>query len=327
MKNNIFVLHAVFFALFLILVLLSFCIGTANISVQDVLGAFLGNGGTARNIVLFVRLPRTIAGAAGGASLAVSGAIIQSVLRNPLGSPNVIGVNSGALFFLLVSAAFFPELHAAQPLSAFLGAFLTVLLVCALGAKTGGSKHAVILAGVVLNTLFSALCDAVQIFVPDSIFVRSAFRIGSLALVQTKNLAPAIVCIALAFVLAALISSSLDVLALGDESAQSLGINARATRIAALLVSSLLAGASVSFSGMLSFVGLIVPHLVRTISSSAMKNVLPLSALGGANLVLLCDIVARCAFAPYELPVGIFLALLGGVFFLGLLLKGQHAID
>ena len=322
MKSRFFVFSVFLSVLLFILVLLSLCLGAVRLSVKDVFAVFFSESSlSARNIVLYVRLPRTIAGIAGGAALSLSGAIIQSVLRNPLGSPNVVGVNSGALFFLLLSTLFFHGNVFVLPLSAFLGAVFASSLVCVLGSKAGGSKYTVILSGVVLNTLFTALSDVVQVFAPDSIYARGAFRIGSLSLVQPKILLPAVVCIVLSFVASLFLSDSLDVLSLGDEEAASLGLNVKSTRVICLVVASLLAGSSVSFSGLIGFVGLIVPHVVRSFSPSAMRFVLPLCALGGAVLVLLCDLVSRLLFAPYELPVGILLSILGGSFFVFLLLK------
>ena len=324
MKKRPFALFILLFFALLVLFALSILLGAAKISAKEIICAFFSGQHTAEsNIVLYVRLPRTIAGIFGGAGLALSGAIIQSVLKNPLGSPNIIGVNSGALFFLLLSSIIFPQSAVSRPIAAFFGSLFAVTAVSALSGKAGGSKYTVILAGVVLNTLFAALIDAVQTFAPDSIYERSAFRIGSLAFVQTKILYPASICIASAIFFAVAFSDSLDVLALGDESAESLGLNVRRTRIFALAIAALSAGASVSFTGLLGFVGLIVPHIVRSLAGGSMRRLSLLSALGGADLVLACDLLSRVLFAPSELPVGIFLSLLGGVFFLVLLVKGR----
>ena len=303
--------------------LLSLSLGAVNIKINDIINCFIFSQSDtpAAKILYFVRLPRIIACIAGGAGLSTSGAIIQSVLQNPLGSPAIIGVNAGAGFALMMAAVLIPANAMLFPAAAFFGSLITVLLVYALGEKAGASKYTVVLSGVVVNTLFTALSDALQVFFPDTLFARSAFRIGSFAAVMPKILYPASILIIIALAIAFLFCDSFDILSLGDEVALSLGLNVRLTRAVALTLAALLAGASVSFSGLLGFVGLIVPHTVRALVGNSMRTLLPFTAISGAILVLLCDLIARTAFAPYEIPVGIFLALLGAPFFLFLLLN------
>ena len=320
------VLFLIFFISLVFLSVLSFMLGTVKIPCKEIYSCFfLGeNDGSNAKILRFVRLPRVIACIMGGAGLACAGAIIQSVLKNPLGSPNIIGVNSGAGFFLIIASVLLPKNVLLFPVAAFLGSLVTVFLVYALGLKSGSSRYSIILSGVVVNTLCSALSDAMQVFFPDTLFARSAFRIGSFASVSPSILYPASIFIIIALVISFLLKDMLDVLALGDEVAHSLGVNVRLARGVFLALAALLSGASVSFSGLLGFVGLVVPHIVRSLAGSEMASVLPLSALLGSSLVLLCDLIGRTAFSPYEVPVGIFLALLGAPFFLFLLLKKKR---
>lgn len=308
-------------ALFL-LILLSLCLGAVHISYGELLSVLRGEReGTAYKIIRFVRFPRVCAAILCGSALAASGAIIQSVFHNPLGSPNVLGMNAGAGLSVILCAAFVPFAPRLLPFAAFSGAFVTLLLVCALGRRVGNSKATVLLAGVAANAFFVALADAVTVFVPDTIYSRTAFKIGSLSGVQMPVLVPAGIVIVISIVIAFFLRHELDVLALGDDTAHSLGLSVDAMRFAALVLAALLCGAGISFAGLVGFVGLIVPHCARRFVGAEMRNLLPASVCLGAVLVLLCDLLSRLVFAPYELPVGILLSMIGGPFFVFLLLK------
>ncbi len=305
--------------------IISIFYGAVRFSFDEILNAIFDENSSARKIVFFVRFPRLFAAILCGSALSVSGALIQIVLQNPLGSPNVLGMNAGAGLCVVVCAYFLTN-PLSFPLAAFFGAFITLLLVCALGKKAGNlSSHSVLLSGVAANAFFCALTDGVNAIFPDTIYSRSAFRIGSLSGVQMNSIIPAAIVIFCAIFFSILISPALDVLLLGDEQSKSLGLNANRTRFFALVLSSLLCGASVSFAGLLGFVGLIVPHSARLLFGGKCSNLLILSAFLGANLVLFCDFFSRTAFSPYELPVGVILSLLGGIFFFYLLVKNRKA--
>lgn len=314
------------FALLALVSAASLCLGAVPMSPAELLQAAADADSGAGRILRLVRLPRTAAAILCGASLSMSGALIQTVLRNPLGSPNVLGMNAGSGLCVVAAAVIWtnPLVPAA---SAFVGAFGTLLLVAALGKKAGGrgalSRHSVLLAGVAANAFLTAISDGLNALLPDTVYSRSAFRIGSLAGVQAGPLAAAAAVIAVSAAFALLMSRPLDVLSLGDEPARSLGLNAGRTRFAALVLASLLSGAGVSFAGLVGFVGLIVPHTARILAGGGTARLLALSAVLGADLVALCDLVSRTAFAPYELPVGVMLSLLGGPFFFYLLVKNR----
>ncbi|MBQ3967047.1 MAG: iron ABC transporter permease [Treponema sp.] len=313
----LFTLTAIF-----ILILLSLCLGAVPLSLSDLWAGIRGDTSLpAAKILRYVRIPRTCAALLCGAALSASGAIIQSVLHNPLGSPNVLGMNAGAGLAVILCAAFVPLMPGILPLAAFSGAFVTLLLVCALGKHAGNSRAAVLLAGVAANTCFIALADAVTVFVPDTIYSRAAFKIGSLAGVQMDVLLPAALVIIVSLIFTFFLRHEIDVLALGDDSARSLGLPVSALRFAALVLAALLCGAGISFAGLIGFVGLIVPHCARMFVGSEMRSLLPASVLLGMLLLLLCDLLSRLLFAPHELPAGILLSLIGGPFFVMLLLK------
>lgn len=311
--------------------LLSLCLGAVPLGPGEVLAALAGRGsGTAASIVLYARLPRTCGCLLAGAALAAAGTVIQGVLGNPLAAPNVIGVNAGAGLCTALCAALWPAWTAAVPFAAFLGALGGVLLVMAIGARTGASRMTLVLAGVAVSGMFSAGIDAVLTFFPDALNGYTDFRVGGVANLSMSRVAPAFWVILAAFLLALSLAGEMDVLLLGEETARSLGLPARRLRVILLALAAALAGAAVSFAGLLGFVGLIAPHMVRRLAGEdSSARLLWASALGGAALLTLCDILARTLFAPYELPVGVVLSLLGGPFFLWLLLRqkrrGGHA--
>ena len=276
---------------------------------------------TAARIILYTRLPRTCAALLAGATLAVAGAVIQTVLHNPLASPGIIGVNSSAGLAVALVCAIAPAAQKYTPFIAFGGALCGVLFVMLLSQSTGASRMTVVLAGVAISNLFSAGIDAVVTFVPDALNGVTDFRIGGFSGVTMRQLAPAATLIGISLLLLFSMTRQMDILALGSDTAQSLGLSVKPIRILLLVLAAALAGAAVSFSGLLSFVGLIVPHIMRRFVGDESFPLLMTSALGGAFFVTLCDLLARTLFSPFELPVGIVLAFMGAPFFLWLLFR------
>ncbi|MBR5020086.1 MAG: iron ABC transporter permease, partial [Oscillospiraceae bacterium] len=275
----------------------------------------------AKKIMLYIRLPRTCAALLAGAALAAAGAVIQTVLHNPLASSGVLGVNSGAGFAVAVVCAIVPAAQRYTPVIAFFGALAAVLLVVALAQCTGASRMTVVLAGVAMSSIFSAGIDAVVTFVPEALGGVSDYRIGGFSGVTMARIAPAAVMIGVSLLAVLTLSRQMDVLALGSETAQSLGLSVAPVRFILLVLAAALSGAAVSFAGLLGFVGLIVPHAMRRFAGEESGPLLAASALGGACFVTLCDLLARVLFAPFELPVGVVLAVTGGPFFLWLLFR------
>lgn len=297
--------------------------GSVKLEPAQVLDALTGRDGTsaAARIVLYSRLPRTCAAMLAGAALAVSGAVIQTVLDNPLASPSVIGVNSGAGFAVALVCAAAPLAQRYTPFVAFGGALAGVLLVAGLSRRTGASRMTVILAGVAISAMFSAGIDTAVTLVPDAISGVTDFRIGGFTGVTMAQLAPAagLIFVSLGIVLS--LSQQMDILALGSDTAQSLGLSVGPVRFTLLVLAAALAGAAVSFCGLMGFVGLIVPHTMRRLLGEGSLSLMVSSALGGAFFVTMCDLAARVLFSPFELPVGIILAFAGAPFFLWLLFK------
>ena len=309
----------------LLSLLLGLCFGAASLSPAQLVACLMGKGsGAAGRIFLHVRLPRVLGAVLAGAALAVSGAILQAVLNNPMAAPNIIGVNSGAGFIVLLCAAFLPVSTQMMPVAAFLGALLSAGMVFLLSAAGGGSRTTLILVGVAMTSIMTAGMNCIMLLYPDAYIGASVFLVGGLSGVTLKGLALPSVMILAGLLGAMLLRREMNLLVLGDLSARSLGLNASAVRFLLVMLAALLAGAAVSFGGLIGFVGLIVPHALRLLLGNDNRWLIPGSALGGAALVVLCDLLARILFAPYELPVGILLSFLGGPFFIVLILRERR---
>ncbi len=303
----------------------SLFLGAASLSAMDVVSVLLGTGGAVETqIVLYARLPRLCGCLMAGVALAVSGVIIQRVLHNPLAAPNIIGVNSGAGLATVLCCALAPEAFYLTPLAAFLGALAGVLIVLLIAERAGASRMTIVLAGVAMSSIFGAGIDAVITFFPDALNGYTDFRIGGVKNLSLVRLAPAFWMILIAFLLALSLSKELDLLLLGQETAQSLGLPARRLRLVLLILAAALAGAAVSFAGLLGFVGLLTPHIMRRLFGEDSFTLLLSSALGGAALLTFGDLLSRLLFAPFELPLGVVLSLAGGPFFIWLLCKQRR---
>ncbi len=301
----------------------SVCIGAVPVRPAQALAALLGTdtASLSARVVLYARLPRVCASLVTGAALAVSGVIIQSVLANPLAAPHIIGVNSGAGLAAAICCALLPSAVGAVPIASFLGAVCGALLVLAFAERTGASRITLVLAGVAISGLFSAGIDTVVTLVPDALTGYTDFRVGGLNGVTMARVLPAAALIGASMILAFTMAGQLDVLALGTETAQSLGLSVRPVRLILLILAAAMAGASVSVCGLVGFVGLIVPHAMRRLVGEESLPLMVASALGGAVLMTGCDLLARTIAAPYEIPVGIVLDYVGAPFFLWLLVR------
>lgn len=306
--------------------LLSIMIGSKFISLPQIADTLRtgDSSSTVYQILFYVRVPRTVAAILAGSAMAVSGVILQSVLGNPLASPNLVGVNAGAGLFSILLIALFPGSILWSPVAAFIGAILASLFIYLLAYKTGASRLTLILAGISITSILGAVTDTILTLFPETQISRMSFLIGSFSGVTTDMMGLSLLLIPIGLVFAMLLRYDLNMLALGDDTARSLGHNVSLYRFASLGTASLLAGSAVSFSGLLGFVGLIIPHLGRFFTGHDNRLLVPVSALLGAVFTLLCDMVARTIFAPYEIPVGIIMSLLGGPFFLYLLIKKKR---
>ncbi len=275
-------------------------------------------------IVLDVRLPRVAAAGIVGAALGYAGASYQGVFRNPLAEPFLLGVSSGAA--LGAAIAILSPLPAGSygfgwvPLFAFTGAALTVLLVYLLARAGAAANDAtLILAGVAISAVLSAATSFLLLTGGEQARPIFSFLFGGFNTASWERIVIATPYILAGAAVVALHARALDVLQLDDEQAEQLGVHVDRARLTVLGAGSLMAATAVAMAGIIGFVGLIVPHAVRMLVGTRHASLLPLSALGGASLLIAADLVARTALAPQEVPVGIVTAVVGGPFFLYLL--------
>lgn len=305
--------------------LLGIALGSTPLSFSEIVDAFSEgfNSSAGSRIFAYSRLPRTLASMICGAALAVSGAVIQGVLANRLASPSIIGVNAGAGLAVTLCTAL--GIYGGWRLSlfSFLGAFAAVMLVSFGSRHWGASRGTVILIGVAMNSLLGAVSDTITTLIPEVSVMSNDFKIGEFTAITYPKLIPAMVIILFVIIVLRTLHNELDVLTLGEEHAQGLGLNISAMRTMFLLFAALLSGCAVSLAGLLSFVGLLVPHAIRRVAGSKSSNLIGLCAIYGGGFVCLCDTLARILFAPYEIPVGIIMAYLGAPFFVFILVKGK----
>ena len=216
------------------------------------------------------------------------------------------------------------HVSALLPSAAFMGAVCCTLFIYAVAGIMGASKMKLILVGVAVSSMLSAASSLIKELFPDIITAANTFSVGSLSGVNYDVLIPAALYILPCIALSVLLGRNMDVLSLGEETANSIGLNVQATRFALLVTAAMLAGAAVSFAGLIGFVGLIVPHMAKAVFGSGARRAVLGSALIGALLVLVCDTLGRVLFSPYELSAGILISLIGGPYFLYMLMKNSR---
>ena len=310
-------------------VLLGLCFGSTPMNIAQVLDGLIHPGGETVNgrILWVVRLPHVAGCALAGCALAVSGLLLQTATGNPLAGPNVIGVNAGAGFALVLGLSFAPMAYALQPLLAFCGAFGCSLLIVFLSRRVGGGRVTLVLSGVAVSALLSAGISALRLLYPDRTQGYTAFSVGGVEGVGfDRMVVPALITLVV-IVCTAVSAPRLDLLCLGDDLASALGARVKLLRTLALLLASASAAAAVSFAGLLGFVGLMVPHMARRLAGQgSTRRLLWVSALLGACLVILADLLGRVLFAPSQLPAGIVTAAIGAPFFFGLLMQRREPL-
>lgn len=313
-----------FAVLLVISLFVSVGFGAVKIGPIDIINILIHKPeGMQYQIIYNVRLPRTIVAGFVGICLALSGAILQGIMRNPLAGPNIIGVSSGAGLVALIILMLYPSLYYFVPFGAFLGALSTTLFIYALAWKDGILPTRMILAGVAISSLLGAGINSLLTFYPDRVTGAIHFLVGGLSAVTWKDVLLILPYAVFGMVILLIVSNKLNILMLGDEVATGLGLRVEWTRFLFIALSSLLAGSAVSIVGLLGFVGLIVPHIVRLFVGSDYRYLFPGCILLGAGLLIFCDTLARTIFAPIEIPVGIIMSILGGPFFLHLLRKRE----
>ena len=304
----------------------SLAFGAVSVPLGDVWSALAGQmaDGPLKTIVLDLRLPRTIDALAVGAALGIAGALLQGALANPLASPDVIGVTSGAAFGAILVIVAFPAAIALVPVSALVFGLVASAIVFGLAwsGAGGGGVARLILTGIAISALFTAGTMALMTAYPDRVDSAIFFLAGGLTSEgweATRTVAPYLLA---GLILAIILIRPLNRLALGDDVAASLGARPRVIRLGAGVAAALLAASSAALAGLLAFVGLVVPHIARMAGRSSSHGfVVPASALIGAGLVVVGDTISRVILAPREIPVGPLMVVIGVPLFLWLLRK------
>jgi iron complex transport system permease protein len=318
-----------FGALALAACLLAPLVGSTPISLRRVFDWSIPYAENIDAQIFFVaRLPRVLAAALVGSSLALAGVVFQALLRNPLASPDTLGVSAGASLGAMVAITFDADFSvfgvSALPLASFAGSFGALAIVYGLSAarRRGTSTVVLLLGGVTVHALLGAVIAFVQYLADFTQTFRNVrWLMGSLDVASFAPMAAALVPIAVSWVGFASLPRVLDLISVGTDSAAARGVDVDRFERIALVSASIATGASVSLAGPVSFVGLIAPHLVRLIVGADHRLVLPASALFGAAFLIASDLVARTIIAPLELPVGIITAIVGGPLFLWLLFR------
>lgn len=283
--------------------------------------------GMADTLVLQVRLPRVVLAALVGAALAGAGVIYQALFRNPLADPYILGISSGAGLGAVIALTLTAQATALRyglvPAAAFAGALLTMLLVVKLASWRGRlDAISLLLAGVAVSYTLSALTSFLQVFAREQMASVVFWMMGGLGSASWPYVAMIAPMFGVGAALALASTKELNLMLLGDERAGQLGVNVGRFTYFALTVASLLTAAAVAVAGLIGFVGLMVPHMVRLTLGPDHRRLLPASLLGGAIVLVLADLLARIVMAPVEIPVGIVTALVGGPFFVWLLVRG-----
>lgn len=272
-------------------------------------------------VIVSLRLLRLVAALFTGGALGVAGALLQSVIRNPLGEPHILGLNAGAALAVVATTALgitVGDAAVSRPLIAATGAavlFSLVMLLCSAG-RAGFTPMKVTLCGVALSAFASSITAAILILDEQTLLSMRTWLAGDLAGLSWAQITPAAMAATAGFALAIALAPALNMLALGDTLARGLGVSLTRIRLLSLFAIALLCGAAVAIAGPVGFVGLVVPHMVRRLAGSDLRVVIPLSALGGAALLLLADIAARTLLSPQELATGVMTALVGAPLFM-----------
>lgn len=313
--------------LMLITCVASLMIGQISFSLHQIWhGLFSTVDSLERRIIWDLRVPRVLIGVIVGMCLATAGAILQGVMKNPLADPGIIGVSSGAGLMAVFVMIVFPSYLLFLPLAAFLGAFGAAVIVYMLAWKKGGaSPMRIVLVGVAINAVIGAIMNALMLLYSERVQAVLPWLTGGIAGVGWVQFKMIIYYSLAALALSIYVIKHIRILRLGDEVAKLLGHNVERSRFFLIILSALLAGIAVSVAGLIGFVGLVIPHILRLMIGGDYRYLLPASAFGGGFLVVFADTIARTVFNPIELPVGILLSFIGGPFFLYLIQRKRDS--
>lgn len=308
----------------LVNILISLKLGSINIEYKELIsGIFLGQTNDNIAIIKDLRMPRVIIAVLIGANLAISGVLLQSVIRNPLADPYVTGISSGACAVTVFFMVFMPSVTTLRPLFGFLGGLVCCVIIYCMAYKKGLSPIRIVLAGAACNALLGGISSMITISAGLGASNIQKWMMGSLATVNWSNVNILLVYSMIGIVAAILLSKVCNILSLGSKNAKSLGFNSDMYIVIVTAVAVFLASISTAIAGVVSFVGLLVPHICRMIIGSDHKYLIPCSGLVGAILVLFADTIGRMVMRPNEIPVGLVTCVFGAPFFLYLLRRSD----
>ena len=323
MKNKSkLVLISISFVILAILIILLSTIGSVKLGLGEILSSLIKNDNKVVSTIVYqMRLPRNILAVLIGANLAISGLLLQAVMKNPLSDPGVTGVSSGASVFAIIILLLLPQYTGILPVVAFFGGAIACAVVYMMAWKNGLKPIRVVLAGVAVNAILGGFISLLTTLYSDRIQGALLWLNGSLAAKTWADVRIVAIYSAIGLTMALFCARSANVLNLGDDTATNLGFNVNRTRILLSAVAVFLAGTSTAIVGIISFVGLIVPHVSRMLIGSDHKYTIPFSMILGGIVLLLADTTARTILGALELPVGVVMSIVGGPFFLYLLRK------
>lgn len=310
--------------LLLSLMIYSAITGSIEIATMDLLKNLFSSGNENVEIIKDLRFPRIIISIFAGASLAVSGVLLQAVMRNPLAEPGIIGVSSGAAFVTLLIVTFFPTLFFYTPLFAFIGGALAFLLVYMFSWKSGLNPLRMILIGVAIHAIFTGFTELFSLANPSSLTSSVSVTMSTLSMKTWNDVEVIVIYGTVGLIVAYFLSSWCNHLGLEDKTLQNLGFRTNRARFIISFVAVLLASVATAIAGMFTFVGLLIPHIGRGLVGTNHKVLIPFSAVIGATLILLADTLGRTILAPIEIPASILIAVIGGPFLIFLLRKSER---
>ena len=300
------------------LLLIDILIGMSHIGIKEIIDSIINYSGSKQDLIIrTVRLPRVLLCILIGASMAISGLIMQNLTRNPLASPQILGINSGATLSVVVIMVFFPLLgYKAKILGAFLGAGVIGLFVHVIGTVKNLSPLKITLVGISIQLFLSSITKSIMLFNESKTSDLVFLMIGGVHHAQFIHIMAILPWFILSIILTILISNSMDTLKMGDSVAISLGENVKLTKTVATIVVILLSSSSVAIAGPISFIGLITPHIISKLGGRNFRQNFILCGIYGANLLLLSDIISKLLKYPYESPVGTVTSFIGAVFYI-----------
>ncbi len=325
MNKSLFKIALLYLILLIVLALGSLFLGSVSFDFRTIFSALLGEKNAANSIIFELRLPRVLLAIAVGGGLSVAGTVLQSILKNPLAEPYILGISSGGIFGTLLAMLLGLPFFISQIFS-FSGSLLVIAIIffIVLKFKSGFNSVTLLLSGVMIGAFFGALILIILTLMRENLQTALFWLVGTLSFADASQSYYAFVFAVLLSIIISLFGYRLNLIAIGDEKNEAIGINLKNVRITLLILTGILTGGLVAVSGIIGFIGMIIPHIVRNKYGYDNRVVLPISFLVGAIVLLISDTVARIVILPAELPVGAITAFFGAPVFIWFLKKKDY---